>query len=231
MALFEHHLAFRRHLRVGQHQMGHPVGFQRHHQFETVLGDVLVVAGVVVRGEGVLLTAVARDQLGELAGGVGGGALEHQVLEQVGDAAATHRIVAAADLVPDHVGDDRHPMVGNHHHLHPVVEGEGLGTEHLGAGRVREDGREQPRDHRKRHPDPWASRPDANHPAAHLHAILVLRSDPAMPINMASPAGGTSGPAEDRRSAPGLRGGFVYLLHTSKVVLYTLFTHPLRLSP
>jgi hypothetical protein len=44
-----------------------------------------------------------------------------------------------------------------------------------------------------------------------------------MPIHMALPTAGASGAAEDRRSAPGLRGGFVYLWHTSEAILYTFY--------
>ncbi len=84
----------------------------------------LVEGGVVVGGEGVLAAADLGDLGAELAGRMVGRALEHQVLEEMRDAGFSGRLVGAADLVPDHMGDDRRAMVGDNHDFHAVVEQE-----------------------------------------------------------------------------------------------------------
>ena len=42
----------------------------------------------------------------------------------MGEAGLAGRLVGGADPVPDHVGDDRRPAVGDHDHFEPVGEGE-----------------------------------------------------------------------------------------------------------
>ena len=44
------------------------------------------------------------------------------------------RLVGGADLVPDHVRDDRRAMIGDHHDLHAVGELELGGTRFGGSG-------------------------------------------------------------------------------------------------
>ena len=127
--LFQDHLAFGQHDLVGQLEMGHAVGLVFHDDLEAVAGHGLVVAGVIVAGEGVLLTAVERDDARELARSQGVGTLEHEMLEEMGVARFAGRLVGGADLVPEHVGDDGRTAVGDDHHLQAVVEGEGLGIE------------------------------------------------------------------------------------------------------
>ena len=135
VVLFKDHLELRLHLLVGEHQLGHPVGLELHHRLEVLAGDALEVAGVVLRGEGVLLAADRGDLLGEAARRVLGGALEQQVLEEMREAGLAGRLVGGADLVPDHVGDDRRAPVRDHDHFEAVGQREvadvGLG---LGLG-------------------------------------------------------------------------------------------------
>jgi len=109
-------------------------------------GDPLEVAGVVLRGEGVLLAADRGDLLGEAARRVLGGALEQQVLEEMREAGLAGRLVGGSDLVPDHVGDDRRAAIRDHHHFETVRQREvadlglrfGLGLGLLGEGRARD---------------------------------------------------------------------------------------------
>ena len=54
--------------------------------WQPVLGDALEVGGGVLAGEGVVLAAEPGDDLGELADRDLVGRLEHQMLEEVGDA-------------------------------------------------------------------------------------------------------------------------------------------------
>ena len=83
-----------------------------------------MIGGVVLGGEGVVVAADRLDPRRELAFGMGLGALEHQVFEEVGDARLARRIVGGADPVPHHVRHDRGAMVGDDDDLEPVGEGE-----------------------------------------------------------------------------------------------------------
>ena len=44
----------------------------------------------------------------------------------MGDAGFASRFIGSTNLVPHHMGDNRRPVVRNHHHLHAIVQGEGL---------------------------------------------------------------------------------------------------------
>ena len=139
--LLEHDVALRRDDRVGQHEPGHPVGLELHAGPEMLPGDLLEIGGEVVAGEGVLLAADLGDEFGEFPLGMGLGAFEHQMLEEMGDARLARRIVGCAVLVPDHMGDDRGAMVGDDHDLEAVLQGEigdlgrgGRGRGHRGSG-------------------------------------------------------------------------------------------------
>ena len=52
------------------------------------------------------------------------------------DAGFALRLVGRADLVPHHVGDDGSAVIGDHHHLHAVVEREGGDIDIERAGRA-----------------------------------------------------------------------------------------------
>ena len=120
----ENNVTLGQHHRVGELQACHAVGLEVHHRFELLARHALVIAGVVLRGEGVLLTAHAGDDLREHAGGMFGRALEHQMFEEMRQPGFARRLVGGADLVPDHMGDDRRSVVGNDHQLEPVRQGE-----------------------------------------------------------------------------------------------------------
>ena len=130
--LLQDHVALRQDDLVGQDQVGHAIRLVLHHEFEAVTGDGLEVAGEVVAGEGILAAAVAGDQVGELAGLGGLGALEQQVLEEMRQARLAPLLVSGPDPVPDHVVHDRRAPVGHHDHLKAVVEGEAFGFEDAG---------------------------------------------------------------------------------------------------
>jgi hypothetical protein len=147
VVLFEHHVALGQYVLVLQHQAGHAIGLELHHAAELVLGDALVIAGVVRRGESVLVAADALHRCGKLAGRMLLRALEHQMLEKVGEARFAGRLVGRADLVPDHLRYHRGAVVGDHHDLHAVGQLEGgrrLRGDGLRAGARRgEERREQ----------------------------------------------------------------------------------------
>ena len=83
--LLQHNVEFRLHHRLGQHEVGHAVGFQRHQARQAVAGDALTEARVVERREGVLLPAEARDGLREFIARMCLRALEHQMFEEMRD--------------------------------------------------------------------------------------------------------------------------------------------------
>ena len=75
-------------------------------------------------GEGVFLAAILGDGLGEEVAGHRLGAAEHHMLEEMRQAGNAGRIVHRADLEPQHLGDHGGAMIGDHHHLHAVGQGE-----------------------------------------------------------------------------------------------------------
>src|SRR5206468_114246 len=77
-----------------EEQVLHPVRFEVDHEVQLVGRDVDEVRGDVLRGERVVLAAVFLDEPRELLGPVGRRALEHQVLEEVGDAGRAPLLVA-----------------------------------------------------------------------------------------------------------------------------------------
>ena len=104
---FEHDVALRQHVFVLQDQAGHAVGLELHHPGQLLARHALEIAGVVGRGEGVLVAADLEHGLGEFAGRMLGGALEHQMFEEMREARFAGRLVGGADLVPDHLRHHR----------------------------------------------------------------------------------------------------------------------------
>ena len=92
-----------------------------------------VVRAIRVR-RGVVRSARRFHDPVELAGRHALRAHEHQVLEQVGEAAAAGRLVLAADAVPDVNGRDGQAVVRVEDHGHPVFQRELLNGEALRGG-------------------------------------------------------------------------------------------------
>ena len=142
-ALFQHDIAFCSHIGVGQIEIDHTVGVERHDELQAVARDLLVEGGVVVRGEGVVLTAVAGDGLRELIARHGWRATKHHVLEEVRETREAGRIIHGADAIPQHVRHDRRPVIGDHENLHAILQGEleylGVLGLHRASGRDRND--------------------------------------------------------------------------------------------
>ena len=133
-AFFQHHIALGRDAVVGQIQIGHAVGFQIHRQLEPVGGDLLIESGKswVVKAFSsppflamVWAILVARHLLG---------AAEHHMLEEMRQARNAGRIVHPAHLEPHHLGHHRGAVIGDHQHLHAVLQRE---LENLGRGGMR----------------------------------------------------------------------------------------------
>ena len=126
--LLAHHLALGGDDLVGEGQAGHAVGLELHHRGEVLAGHPLEIGGVVIGSEGVFLAAEFGDDMGELALLVLFRALEHQMFEEMGDAALAVRIIGRAVAIPHHVGHDRRAMVGNDHHVHAIRQLEMIDT-------------------------------------------------------------------------------------------------------
>ena len=127
VVFLEHDVTLGQHVLVLQDEAGHAVGLELHHAGQLVARHALEIAGVVGRGEGVLVAADLEYGLGELASGMLGGPLEHQVFEKVREPRLAGRLVGGADLVPDHLRHDRRAMVLDHHDLQAVAEREACG--------------------------------------------------------------------------------------------------------
>ena len=122
--LFHDHLALRVNLLGIEKQMPHAVGLEAQDHVDTVGSDVDVVGGDVVRGEGIVLTTVPLDGVGELALAVSGRALEHQVLEEVGQPRLPRHLVPRANAVPGLHGDDGIPVILQHEDTQAIVQGD-----------------------------------------------------------------------------------------------------------
>jgi hypothetical protein len=100
--------------------------------------DGLVVARRIERRIGVVAAAIARDDPRELAGRNLVGALEHHVFEKMRGAGMAERLIGAADLVDDDLGDDRGTPRRQHDDLQPVDERKGLGVAFADGEKLRE---------------------------------------------------------------------------------------------
>ena len=150
VVFLEHDVALGQHVLILEDQAGHAIGLELHHGAELVARYALEIAGVVGRGEGVLVAADPQHGLGKLAGRMLAGALEHQMFEKMRKAGFAGRLVGGADLVPDHLGNDRRAVIRDHHDLQAIAEGEGggrlRGDRGLGANAgCRESERQQQR--------------------------------------------------------------------------------------
>ena len=121
-ALFEHHVALGRHDFVGENEAGHAVSLERHHLRQMLFGDALKVGGKIVAGKRILLAADRGDRFREFAFRMRQGAFEHQMFKKVRYARFAGGIVGRAVAIPDHVGDDGRPAIGDDDDLKAVVE-------------------------------------------------------------------------------------------------------------
>ena len=136
VVFLEHDVALGQNVLILENEAGHAVGLEFHHPAELLARHALEIAGVVDRGEGVFVAADPAHGLGEFTGGMLGGALEHQMLEEMRQPRFARRLVGGADLVPDHLRHDGGAVIGDHHHLQAVAEREAGGTlrRHRGLG-------------------------------------------------------------------------------------------------
>ena len=104
-------------------EVAHAVGFDGDVALEVLVADFGVVIGAVEVGRGVVVAADAFEELvaaGALGAVKGVGAFEHQVLEEVGSAGGAGDLVAGADAVGDHKGDNGCGVLGQEQNGEPV---------------------------------------------------------------------------------------------------------------
>ena len=106
----------------GDHQRPHPVGLEEEREVELVGRQDLVVERALLVGRAVHAAAVHEHQVGMLARADVLGALEHHVLEQVGEPGAALALVARADVVVHRNCEYRGGVVLRNDHAQPVLE-------------------------------------------------------------------------------------------------------------
>ena len=99
--LLEHDGALARQLVLVQQAVLEHVADHVERQRRVFLQDLGVIGGVLARRIGVHMAADRLDLLGDVEGGAGRRALEHHVLDQMGDAVDLGPLVAGADTDPD----------------------------------------------------------------------------------------------------------------------------------
>ncbi|MNM51952.1 hypothetical protein D3C81_630210 [compost metagenome] len=108
----------------GTQQVTHAVGLHPQRHVQRGGRHVLEIVGAVgVRGA-IHVGGTSRFKRGEVLPRRVLAAVEHQVLEQVGEATATRRLVLAAHVVPEVHRHDRCLAVGVHQHAQAVGQGE-----------------------------------------------------------------------------------------------------------
>ena len=103
-------------------QEAHAVGLQPEGELQVFRRNVLVVVGAVGRG-GAVDAGADFLQRHEVLAVVVLGALEHNVLEEVGEAGAVRLLVLRADVVPDVDGGNRNRAVDVHDQVEAVAQG------------------------------------------------------------------------------------------------------------
>jgi hypothetical protein len=99
--LLEDHRLFLFDVLRGEERPHQDVAQQVHRQRHVLVEDAHVETGVLLRGEGVHVPAHRVDGAGNGLGGAGGGALEEEVLDEMGDAAPLLGLHARARVHPD----------------------------------------------------------------------------------------------------------------------------------
>ena len=103
-------------------QAAHPVGLEPQRGLEVVGRDGLEVVGAVDPRRPVEGAAGGGDQAEVVVAADVARALEHQVLEEVGEPGLARCLMPRSDVVPEVDGDDRREMVLADHDAQAVVE-------------------------------------------------------------------------------------------------------------
>ena len=108
---------------LGDVEAAHAVGFEPQDSFEIVAGEGLVEIGGVVAGFSVVETADGFNDAGMLFSGDVRGTLEHQMLEEMGEAGMAGLFVFRADVIPDLKIDDWDGVIFEKDDLQAIGQG------------------------------------------------------------------------------------------------------------
>ncbi len=114
--LFEYDLPFQVHIHGPAQPVEHHIADQIHRQRQILVHDMGVVAGLLLGGERVELTADRVHGLGDIEGRTGRGGLEQQVFQEMRGTGDGGPLVARADSHPDPHGRraDAGDVLGHH---------------------------------------------------------------------------------------------------------------------
>ena len=141
-ALFQHHLQLPVKLVVVDLQVAQSLRFQFQRQRQPRRLVLLEIGGVVITGESIVTAPIAGHQFGEVPRSQSLGALEHHVLEHMGQTRFIGRFVDAAGLEPDHHGHHGCPVILTDQHFQAVIQGKGMGGQLGPGGQTPENGRQ-----------------------------------------------------------------------------------------
>src|SRR2546425_5273260 len=168
-----------------EQQVLHPVRLELDHEVELVGRDVDEVRGHVLRGERVVLAAVLLDEPRELLRAASRRALEHHVLEEMGDPGRAPLLIARADPVPHLEGYDRAAVILEQEDTKPVVErggGDAIGGGRPGRRQKRDD-QEEENDRAPRSIIPPAAQPTVvSSPLMRGLALLLVIANPQLAL-------------------------------------------------
>ena len=119
-ALFADYLHFVFKIGIAEIQVHHAVGLQLQHLRQAAHGKFLVIHGFVARSEGVVAAAQRRNAAAEFAGGHGGRAFKHHVLQGMAQASFACVLVGTAHLKPQLRNRHRRAVVFTHNHFHTI---------------------------------------------------------------------------------------------------------------
>ena len=122
-ALFHHDLNFLRKYGVVDDQVGHPVGFELHGQFQFVLVHLLKVSSMVTAGERIFASARSGDAFGKLTCRDIFSTLEHHMLEHMRDTRGAVEFIDSPGAIPDLRDHDRRAAIFLDDHAQPVGQG------------------------------------------------------------------------------------------------------------
>ena len=111
-ALFLDHFQLFFELTVRPLVMGKAVGLQLHHFFQPRGGNLLVKAGVILAGKGILAPAQGRDPARERTGRHGRCTFEHHVLQHMRHTGGAVHLVHGTHPHPQHVDGSGRASIG-----------------------------------------------------------------------------------------------------------------------
>ena len=73
-------------------------------------------------GKSIINAAISGDNFGKLAGGDFFSTFKQQMFKKMGNTGFSILFIGCADLVPDHMSNNRRSVIGNNHNFHAIGE-------------------------------------------------------------------------------------------------------------